>query len=183
MITRWLPAAVFAALSWPALAATSTVGTVRDGRHDFDFEAGAWKTHVRRLQKPLSGSTSWVEYDGTTVVTPFLDGRANVAELRIAGPSGRIEGAALRIYEAQAGRWTINYFNASDGELTPPLVGRFENGVGRFEGDDRLGDRAIRVRFEIRESRPGTWRFEQAFSGDGGRTWEVNWIAEDRRPA
>ena len=154
---------------------------VRDGLRDFDWEAGTWKTHVRRLQRPFSGSTAWLEYDGTTVVTPVLDGRANVAELRVAGAAGRIEGAALRIYEPQAGRWTIHYFNASDGELTSPLAGRFDGGVGRFEGDDRLGELPIRVRFEMRQSSPGTWRFEQAFSRDGGRTWELNWIAEDRR--
>lgn len=153
----------------------------RDGRHDFEFESGTWITHVRRLQRPLSGSSTWVEYEGTTTVTPLLDGRANVAELRVSGPAGRIEGAALRVYEPQARRWAIHYFNASDGELTAPLFGRFEGGVGRFEGHDRLGHRAIRVRFEIRESQPGIWRFEQAFSADGGRTWEVNWIAEDKR--
>jgi hypothetical protein len=136
---------------------------------------------VRRLQRPLSGSSTWVEYEGTTTVTPLLDGRANVAELRVSGPAGRIEGAALRVYEPQARRWAIHYFNAADGELTAPLSGRFEGGVGRFEGHDRLGDRPIRVRFEIRESQPGIWRFEQAFSANGGRTWEVNWIAEDKR--
>lgn len=153
----------------------------RGGEHDFEFESGAWMTHVRRLQRPLSGSSTWVEYDGTTTVTPLLGGRANVAELHVSGPAGRIDGAALRIYEAQARRWAIHYFSAADGELTAPLFGRFEGGVGRFEGDDKLGERAIRVRFEIREAGSGTWRFEQAFSGDGGRTWEVNWIAEDRR--
>jgi hypothetical protein len=175
---------VLLALASLAAAASSFAASEispRDGVHDFDFESGTWITHVRRLQRPLSGSSTWVEYAGTTTVTPLLDGRANVAELRVSGAAGRIEGAALRIYEAPARRWAIHYFNAGDGELTPPLYGRFEGGVGRFEGDDRLGDRAIRVRFEIREAQPGHWRFEQAFSADGGRTWEVNWIAEDRR--
>jgi hypothetical protein len=175
-------AAMLLALSMTALhAADPAVTPAPDGVHDFDWEAGPWRTHVKRLQRPLSGSTTWVQYDGTTVVKPVLGGRANVAELDVAGAAGRIEGAALRIYEPQARRWTIHYFNAGDGELTPPLSGRFENGVGRFEGEDRLGDRPIRVRFEIRESPTGTWRFEQSFSGDAGRTWELNWIAEDRR--
>ena len=163
-----------------SIALTAALPAAAD-EHDFDWESGAWITHVRRLQKPLSGSSTWLEYKGITTVTPVLGGRANIAELNVSGPAGRIEGAALRIYEPQARRWAIHYFSAADGELTPPLYGRFEGGVGRFEGDDRLGERAIRVRFEIRESQPGTWRFEQAFSADGGKTWEVNWVAEDRR--
>ena len=153
----------------------------KDHRNDFDWESGKWSTHVRRLQHPLSGSTSWVEYDGTTTVTPLLEGRANTAELRISGPSGRIEGSALRIYQPQAGRWAIHYFSTNDGELGEPVFGRFENGVGHFEGKDRMGDRPILVRFEIRESQPGHWHFEQAFSADDGRTWEINWIADDRK--
>jgi hypothetical protein len=80
-----------------------------------------------------------------------------------------------------AGRWSIHYASAANGELTTPLYGKFERGVGRFEGPDTLGDRPILVRFEIREAKPGTWRFEQSFSADGGRTWELNWVAEDRR--
>jgi hypothetical protein len=169
-------------LAPPSFAAAPESPVQRDGGHDFAFESGKWITHIRRLQHPLSGSTTWVEYDGTTTVTPFLEDRANVAELRVSGPAGRIEGVALRLYEPQAHRWAIHYASAVNGELTSPLYGRFEGGVGRFEGADTLGDRPILVRFEIRESRPGTWRFEQSFSGDGGRSWEVNWIAEDRRP-
>ena len=88
---------------------------------------------------------------------------------------------ALRLYEPQTGRWSIHYASAANGELTTPLYGKFERGVGRFEGPDTLGDRPILVRFEIREAKPGTWRFEQSFSADGGRTWELNWVAEDRR--
>ena len=167
----------------PVADAQSPPPAVRDGRRDFDGEHGTWSTHVRRLQRPLSGAGTWVEYDGTTIVTPLLDGRANVAELRIAGPAGRIEGAALRTYHPATGRWSIHYFSASDGELTAPLEGAFEGELGRFEGDDTLGDRRIRVRFDIRRTGADAWRFEQSFSADGGRTWEANWIAEDRRLA
>lgn len=161
--------------------AAAAAEPARDGRHDFAFESGKWITHVRRLDHPLSGSTKWLEYQGTTTVTPLLDGGANVAELRVSGPAGRIEGVALRLYEPQTDRWSIHYASAANGELTTPLYGKFERGVGRFEGPDTLGDRPILVRFEIRESKPGTWRFEQSFSADGGRTWELNWVAEDRR--
>jgi hypothetical protein len=155
--------------------------TARDGSRDFDFEFGAWSTHVRRLQRPLSGASTWVEYEGQTVVRPILGGRAHIAELDVSGPAGRIEGAALRLYEPQARRWTIHYFSAADGQLTAPLAGVFRDGEGRFFGDDTLGDRPVRVRFVVSRIAADTYRFEQAFSADGGRTWEVNWIATDRR--
>jgi len=176
-------AIVVATLALPAAGPrASEAARPRDGSHDFDGQHGTWSTHVRRLQRPLSGAGTWVEYTGTTTVTPLLGGRANVAELRVAGPAGRIEGAALRTYHPAPGRWSIHYFSAADGELTAPLSGAFEGEAGRFEGDDRLGERPIRVRFDIRRTGPASYRFEQAFSADGGATWEVNWIATDTRP-
>ena len=153
----------------------------RDGAHDFDFELGEWTTHVKRLQRPLTGSTTWVEYTGTTIVRPILGGRANIAELVVEGPAGRIEGAALRLYSPQNHQWTLNYFNAADGLLTPPLTGEFRNGRGVFFGQDTVGGRAILVRFVIMETGNGAYRFEQSFSGDGGEIWELNWVATDTK--
>jgi hypothetical protein len=118
----------------------------RDGSHDFDFEIGSWKTHLRLLRHPLSGSHDWVECDGTTNVTGLLDGRANVAELRVSCPAGRIEGISLRLYEPAAHRWTLNYTNIRDGQLTSPVTGSFRDGRGTFYGKDSLGGRAILVR-------------------------------------
>ena len=153
----------------------------RDGRHDFDFEIGTWKTHLRRLQRPLSGSTTWLEYDGTSVVTKLLDGRANVVELKVAGPAGSLEGLSLRLYEPQSGKWTLNFANARDGKLTTPSIGEFKNGRGEFYNDDTYKGRAILVRFVISKVTNDQYRFEQSFSPDNGKTWEVNWIATDPR--
>ena len=153
----------------------------RDGSHDFDFEIGSWKTHLRRLQHPLSPSPAWVEYEGTSSVRGVLNGRANIVELVVAGPAGRIEGAALRLYEPDTHRWTLNFFNVADGQLTPPVIGEFRAGRGLFYGDDTLGGRSIKVRFEISRITADSYRFEQAFSADGGKTWELNWIATDTR--
>jgi len=155
--------------------------TAADGQHDFDFEIGTWRTRVSRLVRPLSGSTTWVHYEGTSVVRQVLNGRANLVELTVEGSSGRIEGLSLRLYEPQPARWTIHYANSADGLLTPPVSGRFANGRGEFLGPDTLNGRAILVRFVISEIRPTSCRFEQAFSADEGKTWEVNWIATDTR--
>jgi len=153
----------------------------RDGSHDFDFEFGEWTTHVKRLRHPLSGSTEWVEYDGTSSVHAFLDGRANLVELKVQGKAGRIEGVSLRLYEPEAREWSLNYANAADGHLTAPVFGEFKNGRGQFFGQDSLAGHSILVRFTIAEITTDAYRFEQAFSDDGGQTWEVNWIAVDTR--
>ncbi|MGH8081723.1 MAG: hypothetical protein ACREP7_14200 [Lysobacter sp.] len=152
-----------------------------DGEHSFDFEFGRWNSQIKRLKQPLSGKSEWVEYQGTTVVTALQGGRANVAELAVAGPAGRIEGVALRLYDPQGGGWSIHYASLRDGALTAPLTGRFQNGRGEFYGDDSFDGRPIRVRFVIHCPSHDRCLFEQAFSADAGKTWEMNWISTDTR--
>jgi hypothetical protein len=153
----------------------------RDGSRDFDFEIGAWKTHLKRLRNPLTGSSTWVEYEGTSVVRRVWNGDANLVELEVGGAAGRIEGLSLRLYNPEARQWSLNFVNRATGTLSPPVIGEFENGRGEFYGQDSLGGRAILVRFVISDVTASSCRFEQAFSDDGGKTWEVNWIATDTR--
>jgi hypothetical protein len=163
---------------------TSQKNADRDGQRDFDFHTGTWTTRLKRLRNPLTGSTTWVEYEGTTTVRTLLGGRANVVELDVKGPSGRIEGLSLRLYNPRAQQWSLHYANAADGLLTVPVIGAFSQGRGEFYGQDTLDGKAILVRFVISDITPDSCHFEQAFSADGGKTWEVNWIATDtRRPA
>lgn len=150
-------------------------------QHDFDFEIGTWNTHLKRLMRPLTGSTTWVEYQGTTVVRKVWDGRANLVELEVDGPAGHIQGLSLRIYNPDTRQWSLNFSNSVVGTLSPPAIGEFKNGRGEFFNDDTLNGRPIRVRFVISDITPTSARFEQAFSEDGGKTWEVNWIATDTR--
>jgi hypothetical protein len=156
--------------------------TVADGQRDFEWETGTWRTTVRVLAEPLAESPDeWLQFTGTTVVRPLLDQRANIVEFEVSGPSGRIDALNLRLYEPQAGRWSLTFVNIRDGLLTPAVYGGFHDGVGEFYGDDQLGGRPIAVRFLIFRQGPDTARFEQAFSADGGTTWETNWIAVDHR--
>jgi hypothetical protein len=153
----------------------------RDGQHDFDFEIGTWKTQLRRLQRPLSGSTTWLEYEGTTVVRKVLDGRANLVELKVSGPAGRLEGLSLRLYDPQSRQWSLNFANINDGKLMTPSIGEFKNGRGEFHNHETYNGRAIFVRFVITKITDDQYRFEQSFSDDGGKSWELNWIATDTR--
>src|SRR6188474_1720944 len=117
----------------------------RDGHHDFDFEIGLWKTKLRRLVRPLSGSTTWVEYEGTTSVSKVLEGRANLVELRVNGPAGRIEGLSLRLYNPESRQWSLNFANVNAGTLTIPAIGEFKDGRGEFYNQDTLKGRSILV--------------------------------------
>ena len=179
-----------AAAAWPADAPLAQAhrepvdeaAAADDGRRGFDWEFGAWKTCLQRLAQPLSGSRTWLEYEGTSVVRPLLDGRANLVELKVAGPAGRIEGVSLRLYDPAARQWSLNYAGARSGTLAEPVHGGFgEDGRGEFHGIERLDGRTVLVRFTIRRIDADTARFEQAYSDDGGRTWETNWIATDTR--
>jgi hypothetical protein len=153
----------------------------RDGQHDFDFEIGSWKTHLSRRVHPLTGSTTWVDYDGVTVVRKVWNGRANLIELVADGPGGHFEGLNLRLYNPESHQWSLNFSNSSSGSLGVPTIGEFKNGHGEFFDQETLNGHAILVRFVISPITPDLCRFEQAFSGDGGKTWEVNWIATDTR--
>jgi hypothetical protein len=153
----------------------------RDGRHDFDFEIGTWKTHLSRLVHPLTGSRTWVDYDGTTFVRKVWNGRANLVELVADGPAGHFEGLNLRLYNPQSRQWSLNFANSSGGTMSLPTIGEFKNGRGEFFDQETLNGRAIFVRFVISDITPTSCRFEQAFSDDGGKSWEVNWIATDTR--
>jgi hypothetical protein len=177
--TRLLLSGLAAALlSLPALAQEAGP---RDGQHDFDFEIGTWNTRLSRLQNPLTGSTTWLEYTGTSVVRKVWDGRANLVELVVEGPAGRIEGLNLRLYNPQSRQWSLNFASARGGTLTEPSVGEFRNGRGEFYSHEEFNGRMILVRFVIQVLDPDTARFEQSFSDDGGKSWEVNWIAVDTR--
>ena len=153
--------------------------TERDGQHDFDFEIGTWKTHLKRLVHPLTGSTTWAEYEGTTIVRKVWNGRANLLELTADGPAGHFEGLNLRLYNPQSHQWSLNFANSNGGTLSQPTIGDFRNGRGEFFDQETLNGRAILVRFVISDITPNSCHFEQAFSDDGGKTWEVNWIATD----
>ena len=163
------------------LPARAQQAAARDGQHDFDFEIGSWNTRLSRLQRPLTGSTTWMEYVGTTVVRKVWDGRANLVELAVDGPAGRLEVLSLRLYDPQARQWSLNSANSRSGTLGVPAIGEFRNGRGEFYSQEEFDGRTILVRFVVTVVTPDSVRFEQSFSDDGGKRWEPNWIAVDTR--
>jgi hypothetical protein len=156
--------------------------TEHDGQRDFDFEVGTWNVHLKRLLHPLTGSSSWVEFDGTSVARKVWNGRANQNEFEADSPAGHIEGLTLRLYNPQTHQWSLYWANSKDGTIGgPPNIGEFKNGRGEFFCQDTLNGRAILVRYVWSDIVPNSAHFEQSYSDDGGKTWEVNWISDQTR--
>lgn len=153
----------------------------RDGQHDFDFELGSWKIHLKRLVHPLTGSTTWVEFDGTSVTRKVWDGRAELEEFETDGSAGHIEGLTLRLYNPQAHQWSLYWGTSKGGTLGVPTIGEFKNGRGEFFDQEIINGRSILVRFIWSNTATNSPHFEQSFSDDGGKTWEVNWITDQTR--
>lgn len=160
----------------PLTAAESSPAPLRDGSHDFDFERGAWKLHIRRLLHPLTGSRSWVEYDGTKTDIPIWGGKANIAEVNADGPAGHLTFVALRLYDPAAHQWSLRFASTTSGTFGTPLFGEMRAGHFEFLGPDTLNGRNILVRFVMQSDGPASASSEQYFSDDGGRSWELNWI-------
>ncbi|HKU24004.1 MAG TPA: hypothetical protein VJQ54_00965 [Candidatus Sulfotelmatobacter sp.] len=165
-----------------AKAGSPTTTWERDGQHDFDFALGSWKAHLKRLEHPLTGSKTWVEFDGTFVARKVWKGRAMIEEVELESPDGHIEGLTLRLYNAQTHQWSIYWSNSKNGAMDPsPQVGHFKNGHGEFYGTDIVNGKLIYVRFVWTNTNTNTPHFEQSYSDDGGKTWEVNWITDQTR--
>jgi len=145
-----------------------------DGQHDFDFALGTWKTHLKRLQHPLTGSGTWVEYEGQSVVRKVWNGRASIEEFEASGP-GHIEGLTLRLYNPESHQWNQVWSTSDDGTPSQTMTGEFKNGRGEFFDQEPFNGRTVYVRWVWSDITPNSCRFEQSFSDDGGKTWEVNW--------
>ncbi|HEY1251883.1 MAG TPA: hypothetical protein VGH97_11895 [Thermoanaerobaculia bacterium] len=160
-------------------------GWARDGQHDFDFLYGSWKVRLKRLVKPLTGSTTWVEFGGSAHCQPVWGGKANLDTLEADDPNSKthIQGLTLRIYNPASHQWSLYWANAKNGVLgLPATVGGFDgNGRGEFYDQEDYEGRMIFVRYVWSNITPTSAHFEQSFSADGGKTWEVNWIYDGTR--
>jgi hypothetical protein len=154
-----------------------------DGRSSFDFLIGDWTVRHQRLKERLVGCTEWEVFPGTCRMQPLLDGQANVDDNVLELPSGTYRAAAIRAYDPVTRQWSIWWLDSRQPhDLGTPVVGAFADGTGTFYADDILDGRAIRVRFLWTGITPVSARWQQAFSQDGGVTWETNWIMEFERP-
>jgi hypothetical protein len=165
-----------------------------DGRADFDFAMGQWQVQSRRLHAQLQGSTDWEEFVGVSVARNILGGLGIIDEITNERATGPTQGITLRLFDPQTQQWTIYYAGNLQGVLagilqgvfTPPLIGGFIAGRGVFYGHEFFGHgptggQHIFTRYLRVDITPTSYRWEQAFSADGGDSWETNWIQEHIR--
>jgi hypothetical protein len=143
---------------------------------DFDFWIGRWRVRNERLKSRLTGSAEWETFDAVAEARQLPGDLGNIDHFVADAWRPGFVGMTVRLFDRAARRWSIHWADNTRGTFDPPVVGAFENGVGVFEGDDQHEGTPVRVRFLWTHETPQTARWEQAFSADGGATWETNWI-------
>jgi hypothetical protein len=159
------------------------MSNINDGRNDFDFWMGSWKGHHWRLKERLKGCTEWEEFEGTCVARKILDGTGNIDENVLHRESGPSIAIGLRLFEPKSQQWRIYWGVKEGGVLDTPMVGGFKDGRGEFYAHEPHEGRMIYSRFIWSDITPTSAKWEQAFSEDGGKTWETNWKMEFTRVA
>jgi hypothetical protein len=152
-----------------------------DGRNDFDFLIGTWKVHHRTLKKRLHGSTEWQAFKGDMVSRKILNGLGNIDENLIHTKTGLVHAIALRLFNPESKEWSIYWSTDKTGTLDIPVIGGFRDGRGEFYSQEIFEGRHIYSRFIWSDITANSARWEQAFSEDGGKTWETNWMMEFER--
>ncbi len=161
----------------------ATLPEMAEPPRDFAFWTGDWEVAHRQLKARLVGETEWITFAGSCSARQLLGGFANMDENEIRKPAGSYIGMTVRMFDQAKGLWSIYWLDSRFPGVEPPVVGRFDQGIGTFYGDDMLDGRKIRVRFIWNVTNPDAPRWEQAFSADGGESWETNWIMDFRRRA
>ncbi len=146
-----------------------------EGACGFDFLLGSWRVAHRKLSERLVGSTTWIEFPGTLQVDPLLSGLGNIDRNVLDDPAGSYLATSLRVYFPALQRWSVYWIDGRTSGMDKPVIGQFDGPVGRFYNDDEFGGRPIQVRFTYRDVSFNLASWEQAFSSDGGQSWEPNW--------
>jgi hypothetical protein len=152
-----------------------------DGRNDFDFLIGIWKVYHRRLKERLKGSMEWEQFEGDTVDRKILNGLGNIDENILHRKTGPIHAMSLRLFNPGSKEWSIHWSTDQTGILDIPMIGSFKNGRGEFYSQEVFEGRHVYNRFIWSKITANSCQWEQAFSEDGGKTWETNWIMEFER--
>ena len=149
---------------------------------DFDFMVGKWNVRHRRLNERLCGCSDWTEFNGRSSTNKILDGFGNVEDNVLYFATGEVKAAAFRSFSVETKTWAIWWLDGrAPHNLDVPVVGKFSGSTGLFFAESNLDGIPIKVRFtwRVNPGRNPTW--EQAFSNDGGASWEANWTMEFER--
>jgi hypothetical protein len=163
-----------------ATSSGATTPGEQPGQRDFEPLLGRWNFHLKVRLKPLTGSTQWIDYAGPGECKPLWHGRAQLDTINLEGPK-HIEGLTVRLFSPKTHEWRLYWANSRDGLVVVPQTGQFKADHGEFYAQDMLDDKSILVKFDWSAMMSKSPHFEQSFSNDGGKNWEVNWISEQTR--
>ena len=149
--------------------------TPSSSKHDFDFFAGRWKLHNKKLKSKLNNCTEWVEFESTQEMYKVLNGIGNIDNFLATFDEQPFEGMTVRLFNPKTNLWSIYWADSDNGKLDPPVVGSFENNIGHFFTKDIFDEKNILVVFRWDATDPDNPVWSQAFSDDDGKTWEWNW--------
>jgi hypothetical protein len=183
--TNWISDMVREADEPPRRAGSPAGGAAGagDGRRDFDPLLGDWTYHLKRRKDPLTGSNTWVNLTGNGVCYKVWDSGAQLDTIVVDGGGQHIEGLTLRLFNPKSQQWRLYWANSKDGIVVVPQIGEFKNGHGQFYAQDIFNDKSIFIKFDWTATTSRAPHFEQSFSADGGKSWEVNWITDQTHPA
>ena len=146
---------------------------------DFDFIIGDWTVQHRRLQARLTGCTTWDEFPGEMSTRKVMGGWGNIEDNVLDIPGGAYRAVALRAFCAQGQTWSIWWLDGRNPmQIDTPVVGIFRDHIGLFEAKDVIDGRPTLVRFTWTATPDANPHWAQAFSIDGGASWETNWTME-----
>ena len=152
--------------------------------HDFDFLVGSWTVEHRRLKHRLAHSSEWETFSGTCHTWRVLGGQGDIDDNFLQAPAGSYRAVTMRSFDPATKSWSIWWLDSRNPHhLDPPVVGKFLDGVGTFFANDTFDGRPIVVRFIWSDITANSAKWQQAFSADGGKTWETNWVMEFHRVA
>lgn len=170
--------AALPSLSLAADQAAPAASVLRDGAHDFDFNFGVWKSHISRLVHPLTGSQESIELNGTVAVRKVWDGKAWLEEMEADGPKGHWEGMSVFLYNPHSHQWSQTFVNSAQGMFTGAMTGSFHDGRGELYSQDTVDGRAVLVRGTWSNIAADSHRYQEAYSTDGGKTWQTVFTAD-----
>ncbi len=151
------------------------------GVNDFDFLHGSWRVTHHRPSGRLTGATDWHIGYGIDIVRPAFNGLGNIGSFRRDLNRESYEGVSIRLYNPDDGMWRIYWLDTADHRMKPPVIGRFENGKAEFIGNDVLRGEPIKVRYRWKDITTTSATWDQAYSEDEGKTWELNSIMKFKR--
>jgi hypothetical protein len=154
---------------------------IMDRQQDLNFFVGNWYAKNWQLREHLTGCDDWEEFDGEAVGQVILDGRGNLNEMTLHREEGDLKGLTLRLYDPTSQECAWYWADNLTGNAFVPMQGKLEGDYGEFYAHEIYEGRQVYSRFIWSNITPKSACWERAFSTDGGKTWETNWIMDLRK--